>query len=144
MITNQAILLPGQAIFNEQSAIQRTFADFHIGSILPFVHCDKPLVLSPATTENRIGEEFEELDDAPAYLTSTTKFSLPIREARRCSLSRENFIPGNKYDVTMTYRRLTCEMIFCYERTHSSAMYLASSRVNPLLAILVCNPSTDL
>ena len=38
-----------------------------------------------------------------SYLTSTTNFSFPTKEANSCSLSSENFAPGKRKEVTMTY-----------------------------------------
>jgi hypothetical protein len=81
-----------------------TFVNLHVGDILPFVHGYHPFVssssaasLSCETYDGRISF------NPPAYLTSTTSLSFPTELDKRSSRSRENFAPGNRKEVTITF-----------------------------------------
>lgn len=81
-----------------------TLAYLHICDVLPLVRRYEPFP-PPTTTAIHRGREHVTLlvrTRRAANLTSTTSLSLPTALEIASSLSRENFAPGKRYEVTMT------------------------------------------
>lgn len=81
-----------------------TFGYLHIRDLLPLVHRYEPLFPPTTTAIHRAHEHVTRVigTQRAANLTSTTSLSLPTALETASSLSRENFAPGKRYEVTMT------------------------------------------
>jgi hypothetical protein len=123
----------------------RASTNFGVRDILPFVRCDHPPITSPSATVSTFMLDLGATRRNNKYLISTTKRSLPTREEIVCSLWRENFCPGNKYEVTMTLKSNTPTTLHRHAIRQKQLTLLApcSSHDSAFSSVIpppICNP----
>ena len=122
-----------------------TLRNFHVCDILPFVHCYKPPVSSTAAAIfKKVDLHLHEEDTSiRIYLMSTTSFSFPTAKDIAFNLCRENFPPGKRYEVTITYIQHRRVNEF-NRRNRNISFNFAGTCINPKFCIIFVYPAAYL